>query len=407
MRNRLLRPSCFAVLAVLLAGTMFMGTTVHAQTESDERALINAKDGLSFSKDSLFWLNLRFRMQNRIGLLSSAGDDLSVSQIDARVRRLRLRLDGYVLSQKLQYYIQLSFSKADQDLETGLVPQPIRDAVLYYHVNKHLYFGMGQAKLPGNRQRVISSGNQQFADRAIANNELTVDRDFGLFGYYSLPTCLGAFKFKTAITTGEGRGASPGDDGLAYTYRLEWLPNGEFKNAGDYSEGDIEREEQVKVSVAAGYHKNERARRTGGQLGLELYEARDIGTFIADAILKYQGWAWSTEFLNRATHNPLTFSSDSSSVRLVYAGYGLNSQLSYYTPTGLEYALRYSMLQPAASISAYRLPTEELWFGVNKYLNGHRIKLQWHTGYRWVNGNIALNQGGNRWFTMFQVEFGI
>ncbi|MDP2187821.1 MAG: porin [Sphingobacteriaceae bacterium] len=407
MKKANVRPSCFLISIVLLLFACFSSVGVFAQTESDERALINVKDGLSFSKDSLFLLNLRFRMQNRIGLQSLAGDDLNVSQVDARVRRLRLRLDGYVLTKKLQYYIQLSFSKADQELETSLVPQTIRDAVLYYNVNKHLYFGFGQAKLPGNRQRVISSGNQQFADRSIANNELTVDRDFGLFGYYTLPTSLGAFKFKTALSTGEGRGASPGDDGIAYTYRVEWLPNGDFKNAGDYSEGDIEREQTLKVSLAAGYHQNQRAKRTGGQLGLELYEARDIGTFIADAVFKYNGWAWSTEFLNRSTDNPLTFSPDSSSVRLVYEGYGVNSQLSYFTPSGLEYALRYSILQPAASISAYRLPTEELWFGLNKYLNGHRIKLQWHTGYRWINGNTALNQGGNRWFTMFQVEFGI
>lgn len=407
MRNRGLRKLHFLFVATLMLLFTFVANNAWGQNESDERAMINVKDGLGFSKDSLFLLNLRFRMQNRIGLQSRSADDLNIGQVDARVRRLRLRLDGYVLTQKLQYYIQLSFTKADQELETGIVPQTIRDAVLYYTVNERLYFGFGQAKLPGNRQRVISSGNQQFADRSIANNELTVDRDFGLFGYYTLPTSLGAFKLKTALSTGEGRGASPGDDGLAYTYRVEWLPLGSFKNAGDYSEGDIEREQKLKISLAAGYHKNERARRTGGQLGLPLYEARNISTFMADAMFKYNGWAWSTEFLNRSTPNPLTFSADSSDVRLVYDGFGLNSQLSYYTRSGLEYAVRYSRLQPAASISAYRLPTEELWLGLNKYLNGHRIKLQWFAAYRWVNGNTALTAPGNRWATMFQVEFGI
>jgi len=399
--------SYLVLFTFTLSFTTFSITDSLAQNESDERAMLKVDDGISFSKDSLFLLNLRFRMQNRIGLQSHSGDDLNVKQIDARVRRLRLRFDGYVLNKKLQYYLQLSFSKADQELETGTVPQIIRDAVLYYTINDRLYFGLGQAKLPGNRQRVISSGNQQFADRSIVNNELTIDRDFGLFGYYTLPTRLGAFKLKTALSTGEGRGASPGDDGLAYTYRFEWLPFGAFKNAGDYSEGDIEREQQLKVSLAAGYHKNERAKRTGGQLGLELYEARDINTFIADALFKYKGWAWSTEFLDRSAANPLTFSGDSSNVRLVYDGYGINSQLSYYTQSGIEYAIRYSMLQPSASIAAYRLPTEEFWVGLNKYMNGHRIKIQWFAAYRWVDGNTAVTQIGNRWSTMFQVEFGI
>jgi hypothetical protein len=89
------------------------------------------------------------------------------------VRRLRLRLDGFVLQRRLQYYIQLSFSKADMELEGGTVPQTIRDAMVYYHFNKRFYLGFGQSKLPGNRQRVISSGNQQFADRSIA---ATIDR---------------------------------------------------------------------------------------------------------------------------------------------------------------------------------------------------------------------------------------
>lgn len=407
MSNRGLQRLHLFLVGTLVVLFVFVANSAWGQNESDEKAMINVKEGLGFSKDSLFLLNLRFRMQNRIGLQSRAGDDLNISQIDARVRRLRLRLDGFIVSQRLQYYIQLSFTKADQELETSIVPQTIRDAVLYYTVNERLYFGFGQAKLPGNRQRVISSGNQQFADRSIANNELTVDRDFGLFSYYTLPTTLGVVKVKTALSTGEGRGAMLGDDGLAYTYRVEWLPLGSFKNAGDYSEGDIEREQKLKISLAAGYHKNEGARRTGGQLGLPLYEARNISTFMADAMFKYNGWAWSTEFLNRSTTNPLTFSADSSVVRLVYAGFGLNSQLSYYTRSGFEYAVRYSRLQPATSISAYRLPTEEFWFGLNKYMNGHRIKLQWFAAYRWLNGNVALEGPGNRWVTMFQVEFGI
>ncbi|HOY29975.1 MAG TPA: hypothetical protein PLR96_13445, partial [Flavobacteriales bacterium] len=88
----------------------------HAQNELDERALIEVKDGISISKDSLFLLNLRFRMQNRLGFTTVSGEDLSARTIDARVRRLRLRLDGFVLQRRLQYYIQLNFSRADLDL---------------------------------------------------------------------------------------------------------------------------------------------------------------------------------------------------------------------------------------------------------------------------------------------------
>lgn len=380
---------------------------LYAQVESDESALLEVQDGISISKDSLFLLNLRFRMQNRFGMQTFGGDDLGIDVIDARVRRLRLRFDGYVLNERLQYYIQLSFSRADQELDQALVAQTVRDAILYYRFNPRFYIGMGQAKLPGNRQRVVSSGNLQFAERSLVNNELTIDRDFGFFAYWSSNTALGAVKIKTALTSGEGRGALPGNNGLAYTGRLEWLPLGDFLGGGDYSEGDLAREAKPKLSLAAGINQNYRAQRIGGQLGMELYEARNITTYMADAVLKYQGWALSSEWIKRHVDNPFTYNADSSSVRMVFKGTGVNNQLSYYWPSGHELALRYSYLQPSETIAAARRQTEELWLGWNRYLNGHRIKTQVFVRYRWLDGQMNTAHPGNHWATMLQVEFGI
>jgi hypothetical protein len=106
-----------------------------AQNESDERSMLEVQNGISFTKDSLFKMNLRFRMQNRVGFQTETGDDLDIEQTDFRIRRLRMRLDGFVLNPRFQYYIQLGFSKSDMDLDGGEVAQPIRDAILYYHVN--------------------------------------------------------------------------------------------------------------------------------------------------------------------------------------------------------------------------------------------------------------------------------
>jgi hypothetical protein len=43
----------------------------------------------------------------------------------------------------------------------------------------------GQTKLPGNNQRVVSSGSLEFTDRTINNSRFNIDRDFGLFLDYS------------------------------------------------------------------------------------------------------------------------------------------------------------------------------------------------------------------------------
>ena len=379
----------------------------HAQTEIDERALIEVKDGISIRQDSLFLLNLRFRMQNRLGVTSVGGDDLRIATTDFRVRRLRLRLDGYVLSRRLQYYIQLNFSRADLEVDAGNVPQPVRDAMVYYHFNRHFYFGVGQSKLPGNRQRVISSGNQQFPDRSIANGASTLDRDFGLFAYWTLPLpTRQQWQLKGAVSSGDGRGAAPGNSGLAYTGRVEWLPFGAFLDKGDYSEGDLAFEPKPRLSFGASYSRNDRAIRTGGQLGRELYAPRSMNTFIADAILKYNGWALSGEYFDRRCYDPITMNEEGA-VRFVPTGTGVNAQLSRCFPTFYEISTRYSRVDPAANTMDLSALTEEVLLGTSKYLNGHRIKLQTYLGYRWFLGNMALDAGGNAWTALFQVEFGI
>ncbi|MBL7944761.1 MAG: porin [Flavobacteriales bacterium] len=394
-------------LTLLFLAVFGVSTCIQAQNELDERALIEVKDGISISKDSLFLLNLRFRMQNRLGFTTVSGEDLSARTIDARVRRLRLRLDGFVLQRRLQYYIQLNFSRADLDLDGGgTVAQPVRDAMVYYHFNDRVYIGVGQSKLPGNRQRVISSGNQQFPDRSIANGTFTLDRDYGVFGYWTIPISTQEIQLKGALSTGDGRGASPGNSGMGYTGRLEWLPFGKFTNKGDYSEGDLEFEPRPKLSFGATYHFNDRAYRTGGQLGNELYASRTFTTAIADLVLKYQGWALSSEFFDRQCDDPITTNAEGA-VRFVPTGQGLNLQLSKFFRSKFEVAGRYTSIKPASNTAFLSNVTEECLLGVTRYLNGHRIKLQTYAGYRWLRGDMALDASGNAWTAMFQVEFGI
>jgi hypothetical protein len=396
----------FRQTALAMALALAVLGTGQAQVETDERALIRVKDGISIS-DSLFLLNLRFRMQNRAGFTTRAGDNLAVEEIEARVRRLRLRFDGYVLTPKLQYYIQLAFSRADQDLETGEIAQTVRDAIIYYTFTDRFYVGFGQAKLPGNRQRVISSGNLQFADRSLANALFTLDRDFGLFGYYTQPIGDQRLLLKSAISTGDGRNALAIDNGLAYTGRVEWLPLGAFRDNGDYSEGDLAFEPLPKLSLAFTYSHNRKAGRTGGQLGAALPLPSDINTRIGDLMFKYNGWAVLAEYFGRRASRPVSAEADSSGVRYVYEGTGFNGQLGRMIGRKTELAGRYTRVVPRVSIASLTRPAEEVQLGVTHYLRGHRIKAQAHVGYRWYAHRVALSAPGNYWMGMVQIEFGI
>jgi hypothetical protein len=394
------------ILSFLFCFLAFAGVA-QAQNESDERSLLEVQKGVSFTKDSLFSLNLRFRLQNRVGFRTASGEDLGFEQTDFRIRRLRMRLDGFVLSPRFQYYIQLGFSKSDMDLDGGEVAQPIRDAILYYHFSPNFYVGMGQAKLPGNRERVISSGNLQFAERSIANSFFTLDRDFGLFAYYTVPTQNKVvYQLKAAITSGEGRNPSVGDRGLSYTGRIEVLPFGKFANGGDYSQGDLEFETRLKLSIGASYNFNESGARARGQLGPELFEKRDQQVFIADLIAKYRGWALLGEYFSRNSPNPIT--QGTSGIRqAVWVGTGQNLQISKLITKKSELAFRFSQVIPKQAIRSLEMQREETTLGFTRYVGGHRVKLQGNMGYSWANGSPQLSQTTNYWFGLFQVEFGI
>lgn len=400
------KPSPFAPLLLLFL--IFSSFSVaHAQLiESDEKAILSIKKGVQLKKDSTFLMNFRFRMQNRAGFNTLSGNKFDVEKFDMRVRRLRLRMDGHVLDPKLKYSIQLAFSKSDLNLEDQDKAEPVRDAIIYYHFHENFYMGFGQSKLPGNRQRLNSSGNLQFADRSIVNSMLTLDRDFGFFGYYTLRLPESLVLLKGAVTTGDGRNASAIDDGLAYTGRVEFLPFGAFKNNGDYSEGDLEFEERPKLSVGAAFSKNFNATKTRGQLGEELFAYRDLTSLIFDVILKYQGWAFSSEYISRGAPDPIT-TNELGDTRFVITGHGINSQLSRLLSKNTELAVRYSFVNPNEEIRGLQNRIDESMLGVTRYINGHKIKIQAHVGYRWVEGNKNLHNPGNDWTGMLQVEFGI
>ena len=397
------------ILRVVIFLLILIPLFTQAQTESDERALLEVDEGIGFSKDDIFKLNLRFRMQNRVGLYSRAGDDLGVERVEALVRRLRLRFDGYVLSPKISYYIQLSFSRGDQDLVNGVIAQTVRDAILYYTFNKNFYIGFGQSKLPGNRQRVISSGNQQFAERSFANARMTIDRDFGLFAYYTLePADNFIVNLKGALTTGDGRNASIGNNGMAYTGRIELLPFGNFMDNGDYSEGDLNFEPSPKLSLAVSNSINKRAMRTGGQVGRELYSERDIETLIIDGVFKYDGWAATGEYFKRTTPNysPITENILGNN-RHVTTGQAFNFQGSRMLSEKTELAMRYTFLDTDEVISSLEPDRKTVLLGSSRYLNGHRIKLQSFVGYEWIPGEVMSTSKDDFWVLMMQIEFGI
>lgn len=383
--------------------------TAYAQRESDERATIEDFKGIQYTgDDSTFYINFRFRMQSRLKYTSMAGDDLGADEFEARIRRLRLRMNGYIYNPKLSYTIQLAFTRGDQDTDDTGIANIVRDAVVFYNFTDNFYVAFGQSKLPGNRQRVNSSGELQFADRSLVNANFNVDRDFGIKAYYSPNIGNVPIRIKGAISTGEGRVANATDNGLAYTGRAELLPLGEFTNGGDYFEGDLEHEETPKLALGGGYSFNDRTTRTGGQTGIYLHRPLTLKTSFFDAIFKYAGWAYQVEYMKRDVDNPIT-TNDEGDVAYGFKGYGVNQQLSYLISDkeGYEIAGRYTFIKPHEDIVDFERQTEVLELGLTKYFRAHRLKLQLNTSYNVKDGAYSTSYDGNNWGATFQIELGI
>ena len=369
---------------------------------------LSFKNGVGITTpDSLFSLNFRFRLQSRVGYISESDKDLTPEEFDFRVRRIRMRIGGFIYRPQLTYNIQLSFSRADMDWDVSGVPNVLRDAMISYTIPQGLTFSIGQGKLPGNRQRVNSSGELQFADRSIVNNALTLDRDFGVFINYAGNIKKFHFIIKTAISSGEGRNILKTDKGLAYTARIEFLPMGKFTEGGDYFEGDLLHEPKPKLNFGGVIHFNHLAQRTGGQLGYYLYDQRNMLSAMADFVFKYRGFALSSEYLYRQADNPKTFNEDSTSLRYVYTGMGVNTQASYCFKKMFEIAIRHSLLIPSAAIQDKEKMKSEYAICFSQYFMRHKLKVQTDLTYQRQYDLVKQANHHNNIGWRFQIELGI
>lgn len=401
-------------LFLLLFSISIYSQVTIQQTKHDNDVKLSTLPYYSFGKgigitspDSLFQLNIRFRMQNRVTYIKEEGEN---GAYDGQIRRLRLRFDGYVGNPKFLYAIQLSFAPGDVgEIKDGENLNIIRDAVVFYRPNKHWNISFGQTKLPGNRQRVNSSGGLQLTDRTINNGRFTIDRDFG-FQVHNLNEFKDKFSynFKTAITGGEGRNQTgKADDGIAVTGKIELLPFGAFTKDGTYFEGDIQREKKPKLMLSGAFQQNNHAQRTQGQLGNDLFERRTMKSVLLDAMFKYNGWAAMMSFMSRTTtENAVTFNpEDVTESNYAFVGNGFDYQLSYNFRSNYELIGRYSIQKVGKDIQTLTPNTKEYSFGVTKYIWEHAFKLQSEVTFDTLDFNDGTSK--NNWYLRFQVEIGI
>lgn len=383
-------------------------------TTNAQQKVVDSKFGKGvfnvIAKDSSWSMKFATRMQILSTSMLEANNDAS-SEIDQNflIRRARFKFDGFAFSPKLRYKFELGLSNRDisgGSQFTRNTPRYILDAVVMWNFAGNWELWAGQTKLPGNVERVISSGNLQFVDRSLLNSRFNIDRDVGLqLRHKDRIGKQFVIREKIAVSQGEGRNVTQGNQGgLQYTGRVEFLPFGEFIGKGDYSSSDLKREPTPKLMASINYDHNNNAVRERSNLGdymfLEdgsLYQT-NINTFFADAIFKYRGFSFHGEFARRDAEDAIAVEADGTPTGdVVNVGNSLNLQAGYLLPSNWEFSGRYTNIRLDAIAGG--TDTDQYTAGVSRYIVGHKLKVQSDLSYTTINGE------GDNW--MFRVQLDV
>ncbi|WP_020526486.1 porin [Flexithrix dorotheae] len=319
-----------------------------------------------------FGIKYSARLQTRMDLTSVPHTEEPSFDRRLWIRRARVKSSGYLFHKSLGY-----------KFEADVVGNQILDAVIQWNFYKNFTLWVGQTKLPGNRERVISSQNLQFVDRSLLNKQYNIDRDKGIQLHHHFNIGNFLIREKAAVSLGEGKNYSynendvEGNKGYGFTGRLEFLPFGNFSKKGDYSEADLVREKTPKLSVGVSYDYNDNAIREKGRLGdlIHVESPGDLSAWYVDAMFKYNGFSAMGEYTKRTSsyNNPAEVKAIDD-FQFFYVGTGLNMQAGYLFKKNWEIAARFTTISPEDEIRKNDI--DEYTFALSKYIIGHKIKVQ-------------------------------
>ena len=359
-------------------------------------------------KDSSFSMNISARMQMLGTSNWDVNNGLSNPSSSLLVRRARLKFSGFAYSPKLTYKLELGLSNRDigkASSFTNEAPKYILDAVVKWNFSGNFVLWFGQTKLPGNRERVISSGDLQQVDRSLLNSRFNIDRDMGfqLRHHFNL-TDKFIVKEMFSMSQGEGRNITTGNlGGHQYTTRVELLPFGKFASKGDYRGSDLKFEPAPKLALGFTYDFNNDAVKNRSNQGSYMttdtgFYSTNISTVFVDAMYKHKGFSVMAEYAYRDAEDAFAKNSDGTLTGdEVQVGNALNLQTGYLLSETLEISGRYTNIDWDQNITGKGNETQYT-LGLSKYILGHKLKVQTDLSY------LNLTGGTNELLYRLQVD---
>ena len=181
------------------------------------------------TRDGLWKTAIQWRFQGRYSY-SRRTDADSFSDFDAdnestfELRRVRMKVGGHGYQPWIKYYFEMDWQPTrSSGSGAGASTARLIDWRIDLSKFKWLQLRVGQWKINYNRERVDSSGKQQFVERSIVNNTFTIDRQVGamLYGHLA-PGTLADSRYYVGVWNGSGRGEANDDKNMMYMGRFQW-----------------------------------------------------------------------------------------------------------------------------------------------------------------------------------------
>lgn len=305
---------------------------------------IRYKDGFELqSRDGKFDMLIQNRLQFRYSFPqegdslhpadAATADDKDVSSF--RVRRARLKVGGYGFVPWLKYFVEYDW-----------VSNTLLDYRLDIAKYKWATLRVGQWKIDYNRERVDSSGNQQFVERSIVNAPFTLDRQIGArLGGHLFEGTYAYLVYNIGVFSGTGINNARNDDKkMLWMGRIQWNFLGRdvpfTQSDPEYTPLPI-----GSIAFAGAHNRTDRIVFPGSRNNTVVDGQFEIEQGVQEFAFKWNGLSIQEEFHVKHVTNEANKQKTTS--------YGAYAQVGYFPhaaidmiPKELEFAYRYAFVDP-------------------------------------------------------------
>lgn len=364
-----------------------------AKKEKKAIKVSHGKKGFRFeTADGKFQTNLLWRAQMRF-TTPTTGDPRQLddftdnSQNTFEGRRLRMKIGGHAYQPWLKYYFEVDLQPT-RNVTNDSARASSRVIDWRADIAKYDFLGLrvGQWKINYNRERVDSSGRQQFVERSIANRVFTIDRQVGaqLQGRLFKGTAAD-MRYWAGVYTGEGRGVRNEDNNLMTMARLQWNFLGRDLK---WRQTDVEFTEKPtgSFSLATASNTGRCTRWSSGGCGnLDGFSSvgggennqYDVNQWTQGSAFKYRGFSWQQEYHRKKVDDNIRGAAFSGELTGGYmqTGYFFHNLIPAF-PKELELATRYAFVEePNENNLDEDNKRKEFTVAANWFMSGHNNKL--------------------------------